>query len=104
MAEDHGELVGYAALWPSGPTAVVGRLVARDTAVAQALMEARTWPRRRTGRLRIDVEHRHTELLGLLADRGCEAGLPDDGDDVRHPLNCRATPHAGSAPLTPATG
>ncbi|MFI1186710.1 GNAT family N-acetyltransferase [Streptomyces californicus] len=68
VAEDHGELVGYAALWPSGPTAVVGPLVARDTVVAQALITdlAATTDRP----LRIDVEDRHKELLGLLADQG----------------------------------
>ncbi|KOU06216.1 acetyltransferase [Streptomyces sp. NRRL F-2295] len=101
VAEDHGELVGYAALWPSGPTAVVGPLVARDTAVAQALITdlAATTDRP----LRIDVEHRHKELLGLLADRGLKpvsrttvmtygtAELP--GDAARR-----------FAPLTPATG
>lgn len=101
VAEEHGELVGYAALWPSGSTAVVGPLIARDTDVAQALITdlAATTDRP----LRLDVEDRHKELLGRLAERGLESvsrttvmiyGIPDlPGDALRR-----------FAPLTLATG
>ncbi|MFJ2023649.1 GNAT family N-acetyltransferase [Streptomyces sp. NPDC087897] len=101
VAEEHGELVGYAALWPSGSTAVVGPLVARDSAVAQALIAdlAATTDRP----LRIDVEDRHKELLGWLTEHGLESvsrttimtyGIPElPGDAVRR-----------FAPLTLATG
>ncbi|WP_228991849.1 GNAT family N-acetyltransferase [Streptomyces sp. DH8] len=101
VAEDHGELVGYAALWPSGSTAVVGPLIARDTAVAQALITELAATTDRP--LRIDVEDRHKELLGRLAERGLESvsrttvmtyGISDfPGDAVRR-----------FAPLTLATG
>lgn len=101
VAEEHGELVGYAALWPSGPTGVVGPLIARDTAVAQALIAALGATTDRP--LRVDVEDRHKELLGWLAESGLEPlsrttvmtyGIPDlPGDAARR-----------FAPLTLATG
>lgn len=101
VAEEHGELVGYAALWPSGHAEVVGPLVARDTATAQALVAALAATTDRP--LRTDVYARHKELLGWLAERGLEPlarttvmtyGIPDlPGDADRR-----------FAPLTVATG
>lgn len=101
VAEEHGELVGYAALWPSGPTGVVGPLIARDTAAAQALIAALGATTDRP--LRVDVEDRHKELLGWLAESGLEPlsrttvmtyGIPHlPGDAARR-----------FAPLTLATG
>ncbi|UZI30078.1 GNAT family N-acetyltransferase [Streptomyces sp. VB1] len=101
VAEEHGELIGYAALWPSGQTEVVGPLIARDTATAQALVTAVAATTDRP--LRIDVEGRHKELLGWLAESGLEPlsrttvmthGIPDlPGDAARR-----------FAPLTLATG
>ncbi|MEU3133264.1 GNAT family N-acetyltransferase [Streptomyces sp. NPDC006854] len=101
VAEEHGELVGYAALWPSGPAEVVGPLIARDTATAQALVTALAATTDRP--LRADVDARHQELLGWLAERGLEPlsrttvmtyGIPDlPGDATRR-----------FAPLTVATG
>ncbi|MFI7285368.1 GNAT family N-acetyltransferase [Streptomyces anulatus] len=70
VAEEHGELVGYAALWPSGQAEVVGPLIARDTATAQALVTALAATTDRP--LRTDVYARHKELLGWLAERGLD--------------------------------
>ncbi|MFG3404196.1 GNAT family N-acetyltransferase [Streptomyces sp. NPDC048142] len=101
VAEEHGELVGYAALWPSGHAEVVGPLIARDAATAQALVAALAATTDRP--LRADVDARHKELLGWLAERGLEPlsrttvmtyGIPDlPGDAARR-----------FAPLTVATG
>ncbi|MFJ6515871.1 GNAT family N-acetyltransferase [Streptomyces sp. NPDC091406] len=101
VAEAHGELVGYAALWPSGHAEVVGPLIARDTATAQALVAALAASTDRP--LRADVDARHKELLGWLAEHGLEPlsrttvmtyGIPDlPGDAARR-----------FAPLTVATG
>ncbi|MFD4026146.1 GNAT family N-acetyltransferase [Streptomyces sp. NPDC058576] len=101
VAEAHGELVGYAALWPSGHAEVVGPLIARDTATAQALVAALAATTDRP--LRADVDARHEELLGWLAEHGLAPlsrttvmtyGIPDlPGDAARR-----------FAPLTVATG
>ncbi|MYR93168.1 GNAT family N-acetyltransferase [Streptomyces sp. SID8374] len=72
VAEENGELTGYAALWPSGDAHVVGPLVARDTATAKALVTALAATTDRP--LRADVDARHEELLGWLVERGLEPG------------------------------
>ncbi|MGA4860234.1 GNAT family N-acetyltransferase [Streptomyces koyangensis] len=68
VAEEDGELTGFAARWPNTGTEVVGPLVARDTRTAQALIaglaEGSTRP------LRVDVDVRHTALLEWLGERG----------------------------------
>ncbi|MFE6718756.1 GNAT family N-acetyltransferase [Streptomyces albidoflavus] len=68
VAEEGGELTGFAARWPNTGTEVVGPLVARDTRTAQALIaglaEGSTRP------LRVDVDVRHTALLEWLGERG----------------------------------
>ncbi|MEU2572290.1 GNAT family N-acetyltransferase [Streptomyces anulatus] len=101
VAEEDGELVGYAALWPSGQTEVVGPLIARDTVTAQALFAALAAVTDRP--LRADVDARHKELLGWLLESGLKShpgttvmtyGIPDlPGEATRR-----------FAPLTLATG
>jgi len=101
VAEENGELTGYAALWPSGDAHVVGPLIARDTTTAKALVAALAATTDRP--LRADVDTRHEELLGWLVERGLEPGsrtavmtygVPDlPGDATRR-----------FAPLTIATG
>lgn len=101
VAEEDGELVGYAALWPSGQTEVVGPLIARDTVTAQALIAALAATTDRP--LRADVDSRHKDLLGWLLESGLKSspgttvmtyGIPDlPGDAARR-----------FAPLTLATG
>lgn len=69
VAEDTaGELIGYGAIWPNMETHVIGPLVARDTATAQALVTALAAATDRP--LRTDVDVRHEELLGWLKERG----------------------------------
>ncbi|MFD3413612.1 GNAT family N-acetyltransferase [Streptomyces cyaneofuscatus] len=72
VAEENGELTGYAALWPSGDAHVVGPLIAHDTATAKALVTALAASTDRP--LRADVDARHEELLGWLVERGLEPG------------------------------
>ncbi|MGC4907347.1 GNAT family N-acetyltransferase [Streptomyces cyaneofuscatus] len=72
VAEENGELTGYAALWPSGDAHVVGPLIARDTATAKALVAALAATTDRP--LRADVDARHEELLGWLVQHGLEPG------------------------------
>ncbi|WP_411081662.1 GNAT family N-acetyltransferase [Streptomyces sp. cmx-18-6] len=72
VAEEDGELTGYAGLWPSGDSHVVGPLIARDTATAKALVAALAATTDRP--LRADVDARHEELLGWLVDHGLEPG------------------------------
>ncbi|MFD3696718.1 GNAT family N-acetyltransferase [Streptomyces sp. NPDC058646] len=69
VTEDaEGDLTGYAALWPNMETHVVGPLIARDTAGAQALVTALAVGTDRP--LRTDVDVRHEELITWLKDRG----------------------------------
>jgi len=101
VAEEDGQIIGYAAAWPNMDTHVVGPLIARDTETAKALVTSLAV---RTDRpLRIDVDVRHEELLTWLKDRGLASvvfnavmtyGIPDlPGDWTRR-----------FAPLTVAAG
>ncbi|MFD7027653.1 GNAT family N-acetyltransferase [Streptomyces sp. NPDC059917] len=72
VAEDHtGDLVGYAAIWPNMDTHVVGPLIARDTAGAQALITALAATTDRP--LRTDIDVRHEDLRDWLKDRGLDS-------------------------------
>ncbi|MEQ8145776.1 GNAT family N-acetyltransferase [Streptomyces sp. OP7] len=68
VAEDDGGLIGYAAAWPNMDTHVVGPLIARDTATAQALIASLAAHTHRP--LRTDIDVRHEELLGWAKDHG----------------------------------
>ncbi|MBT3162535.1 GNAT family N-acetyltransferase [Streptomyces sp. Vc74B-19] len=68
VAEDDGRLIGYAAAWPNMDTHVVGPLIARDTATAQALIASLAAHTNRP--LRTDIDVRHEELLGWAKDHG----------------------------------
>ncbi|MFD0022772.1 GNAT family N-acetyltransferase [Streptomyces sp. NPDC058382] len=72
VAEEGGEIVGYAALWPSAGSHVVGPLIARDTATAKLLVASLAGATDRP--LRADIDARHEELLGWLGERGLEPG------------------------------
>ncbi|MFD8687919.1 GNAT family N-acetyltransferase [Streptomyces sp. NPDC059651] len=101
VAEDNGELIGYAALWPSSDNHVVGPLIARDTATAKLLVISLAGATDRP--LRADVDARHEELLAWFAECGLEPGSsttimtlgtpPPPGDWTRR-----------FAPLSVATG
>ncbi|MFD4986027.1 GNAT family N-acetyltransferase [Streptomyces sp. NPDC058372] len=68
VAEEDGELTGFAARWPSTDTEVIGPLVARDSGTAQALITALADGAHRP--LRTDIDVRHASLLGWLRERG----------------------------------
>ncbi|WP_405490898.1 GNAT family N-acetyltransferase [Streptomyces sp. NBC_00096] len=101
VAEDSaGGLIGYGAIWPNMETHVIGPLVARDTAAAQALVAALAAATDRP--LRTDVDVRHEELLGWLKERGLDSvafnavmtraipGLPGDWTRRWAPLTVAA--------------
>ncbi|MEU4486346.1 GNAT family N-acetyltransferase [Streptomyces purpurascens] len=68
VAEEDGRIIGYAAAWPNMDTHVVGPLIARDTAVAQALIASLAAHTDRP--LRTDIDVRHEELLVWAKERG----------------------------------
>jgi GNAT superfamily N-acetyltransferase len=68
VAEEKGRIIGYAAAWPNMDTHVVGPLIARDTAVAQALIASLA--ARADRPLRTDIDVRHEELLAWVKERG----------------------------------
>ncbi|MFF1921759.1 GNAT family N-acetyltransferase [Streptomyces sp. NPDC058221] len=72
VAEDGGELIGYAALWPSAGSHVVGPLIARDTATAKLLVTSLAGATDRP--LRADIDARHQELLDWLGEHGLQPG------------------------------
>ncbi|MBR8642565.1 GNAT family N-acetyltransferase [Streptomyces tuirus] len=71
VAEEGGQIIGYAAAWPNMDTHVVGPLIARDTAVAKALIASLAAHTDRP--LRTDIDVRHTELLTWVKERGLAA-------------------------------
>lgn len=71
VAEDGGEITGYAAAWPNMDTHVVGPLIARDTETAKALVADLARNTDRT--LRTDIDVRHEELLAWLKLQGLES-------------------------------
>ncbi|WP_405479862.1 GNAT family N-acetyltransferase [Streptomyces sp. NBC_00009] len=101
VAEDRGELIGFAAAWPNMDTHVIGPLIARDTETAKALVTSLAAGTDRP--LRTDIDVRHEELLAWIKARGVESlafnavmthGAPDlPGDWTRR-----------FAPLTVAAG
>lgn len=68
VAEANGELIGYAALSPSGDNHAVGPLVARDTATAKLLVSSLAEATDRP--LRVDIDARHEELLAWVGACG----------------------------------
>ncbi|MCX5398235.1 GNAT family N-acetyltransferase [Streptomyces sp. NBC_00102] len=101
VAERAGELVGFAALWPSDGSHVIGPLVAPDSDTAKALVASLASETDLV--LRTEIDTRHTELRGWLSERGLAAvsrtavmtrGCQDVPGDWSHRF----------APLTVATG
>ncbi|WP_328720601.1 GNAT family N-acetyltransferase [Streptomyces sp. NBC_00247] len=101
VAERAGELVGFAALWPSDGSHVVGPLIALDTETAKALVASLASVTELT--LRVEVDARHTELRRWLA----EHGLTSVSSTALMAKGCPDVPGDWSrrfAPLTVATG
>ncbi|MFB7515663.1 GNAT family N-acetyltransferase [Streptomyces sp. NPDC056144] len=101
VAEEDGVITGFAAAWPNMDTHVVGPLIARDTATAQALIASLAVATDRP--LRTDIDVRHTELLRWVKENGVDSiattsvmvrSLPDLPGDWRRRF----------APLTVAAG
>ncbi|MFF2779612.1 GNAT family N-acetyltransferase [Streptomyces sp. NPDC058052] len=100
VAVEDGAIIGFAAAWPNMDTHVVGPLIARDTATAQALVASLAAATDRP--LRTDVDLRHTELLDWLKENGLDPvitnammvrstpGLPGDADRRFAPLTVAA--------------
>ncbi|MFE5682179.1 GNAT family N-acetyltransferase [Streptomyces sp. NPDC056512] len=100
VAEDGGELIGFAAAWPNMDTHVIGPLIARDTETAKALVASLAAGTNRP--LRTDVDVRHEELLAWIKARGVESqafnavmtygapGLPGDWTRRFAPLTVAA--------------
>lgn len=68
VAEENGEITGFAAAWPNMDTHVVGPLIARDTATAQALIASLAAAGDRP--LRTDIDVRHSALLDWVKENG----------------------------------
>lgn len=71
VAEEDGEITGFAAAWPNMDTHVVGPLIARDPATAQALIASLAAATDRP--LRTDIDVRHTALLSWVKENGIDS-------------------------------
>ncbi|MFD4371418.1 GNAT family N-acetyltransferase [Streptomyces sp. NPDC058486] len=101
VAVEDGAITGFAAAWPNMDTHVVGPLIARDTATAQALVASLAADTDRP--LRTDVDVRHTELLGWLKENGL-APVITNAVMVRSVPDLPGDPDRRFAPLTVAAG
>ncbi|MGC5345152.1 GNAT family N-acetyltransferase [Streptomyces sp. DT24] len=72
IAEKGGELVGYAAAWPSTEFHTVGPVVAGNPKTAKALITSLAAVSNRP--LRIDIDARHEELTSWLVEHGMTQG------------------------------
>ncbi|THA71872.1 GNAT family N-acetyltransferase [Streptomyces sp. A0958] len=68
VAEENGELIGYAALSRSSDNHAVGPLIARDTATAKLLVTSLAEATDRP--LRVDIDARHDELIDWVGACG----------------------------------
>ncbi|MEU7074828.1 GNAT family N-acetyltransferase [Streptomyces narbonensis] len=71
VAEENGEITGFAAAWPNMDTHVVGPLIAKDPATAQALIASLATATDRP--LRTDIDERHTTLLSWAKENGIDS-------------------------------
>ncbi|HEY9326786.1 MAG TPA: GNAT family N-acetyltransferase [Streptomyces sp.] len=101
VAEEDGELVGYAALWPSSESHVVGPLIARDTATAKLLVTSLAAATDRP--LRADIDARHEELLDWFRECGLGSGPATTVMSLGDPEQPGDWTHR-FAPLSVATG
>ncbi|MFJ7064231.1 GNAT family N-acetyltransferase [Streptomyces sp. NPDC101115] len=100
VAEQDGEITGFGAIWPNMDTHVIGPLIARDLATAQALVASLAAATDRP--LRTDVDATHTGLVTWLKANGLERiatnavmirslpGLPGDWSRRFAPLTVAA--------------
>ncbi|MGW4999096.1 GNAT family N-acetyltransferase [Streptomyces hydrogenans] len=101
VAVDDGAITGFAAAWPNMDTHVVGPLIARDTATAQALVASLAAATDRP--LRTDVDLRHAGLLSWLEENGL-APIMTNAMMVRSLPDLPGDSGRRFAPLTVAAG
>ncbi|WP_206305950.1 GNAT family N-acetyltransferase [Streptomyces sp. RFCAC02] len=103
VAEDGGALTGFAAAWPQPASTVLGPVIARDPATAQALISRLAAGAPAGVPLRTDVDRRHPELADWLAANG----LVPHGTSTLMTLGIRDLPGDITrrfAPLSSAVG
>ncbi|MFF5502682.1 GNAT family N-acetyltransferase [Streptomyces roseolus] len=101
VAVEDGAITGFAAAWPNMDTHVVGPLIARDTATAQALVASLAAATDRP--LRTDVDVRHTELLDWLKGNGLDP-IIENAVMIRSAPGLPGDISRRFAPLTVAAG
>ncbi|ALO09704.1 putative acetyltransferase [Streptomyces venezuelae] len=101
VAEENGEITGFAAAWPNMDTHVVGPLIAKDTATAQALIASLAAATDRP--LRTDIDVRHTTLLSWAKENGIDS-IATNGVMVRSLPDLPGDWRRRFAPLTVAAG
>ncbi|MFI8367483.1 GNAT family N-acetyltransferase [Streptomyces sp. NPDC085466] len=101
VAVEGGAITGFAAAWPNMDTHVVGPLIARDTATAQALVASLAAVTDRP--LRTDVDLRHTGLLTWLKENGL-APVITNSMMIRSAPDLPGDADRRFAPLTVAAG
>ncbi|MEV4936678.1 GNAT family N-acetyltransferase [Streptomyces zaomyceticus] len=101
VAEEDGEITGFATAWPNMDTHVVGPLIARDPATAQALIASLAAATDRP--LRTDIDVRHTALLSWLKENGVDS-IASNSVMVRSVPDLPGDWRRRFAPLTVAAG
>ncbi|MEV7281841.1 GNAT family N-acetyltransferase [Streptomyces sp. NPDC093111] len=101
VAEQDGEITGFAGLWPNMDTHVIGPLIARDVATAQALVASLAAASDRP--LRTDVDSRHDSLTTWLKANGLER-IMDNAIMIHSLPDLPGDWHRRFAPLTVAAG
>lgn len=101
VAEENGEITGFAAAWPNMDTHVVGPLIAKDPATAQALIASLAAATDRP--LRTDIDVRHTMLLGWAKENGIDS-IATNAVMVRSVPDLPGDWRRRFAPLTVAAG
>ncbi|MGW4049635.1 GNAT family N-acetyltransferase [Streptomyces sp. NPDC004779] len=101
VAVEDGTITGFATAWPNMDTHVVGPLIARDTATAQALVASLAAATDRP--LRTDVDLRHGELLTWLKENGL-APVISNAVMIRSASDLPGDATRRFAPLTVAAG
>ncbi|MFE1906619.1 GNAT family N-acetyltransferase [Streptomyces gardneri] len=101
VAEENGEITGFAAAWPNMDTHVVGPLIAKDPDTAQALIASLAAATDRP--LRTDIDVRHTTLLSWAKENGIDS-IATNGVMVRSLPDLPGDWRRRFAPLTVAAG
>ncbi|MFC8171242.1 GNAT family N-acetyltransferase [Streptomyces sp. NPDC057325] len=101
VAEEDGEITGFAAAWPNMDNHVVGPLIARDPATAKALIASLATATDRP--LRTDIDVRHASLLSWVKENGIDS-ITTNAVMVRSVPDLPGDWRRRFAPLTVAAG